>query len=190
MKSRIRNMTRCGFAAAVLAALTACGGGDSGPAPPPPPAMYTVGGTVTGLTGSGLLLASGFGNLPVSAAGTFTFGTRVVSGTPYSVSVEAQPSSPTQYCSVANASGIVAAANVTNVSVTCGNGYTVGGTVSGLVGSGLVLQISAPGYGGYPYNVSPPLPINSNGPFTFDFVSPGNTSGTFVRIGHGHQPAR
>jgi hypothetical protein len=119
MKSRIRNMTRCGFAAAVLAALTACGGGDSGPAPPPPPAMYTVGGTVTGLTGSGLLLASGFGNLPVSAAGTFTFGTRVVSGTPYSVSVEAQPSSPTQYCSVANASGIVAAANVTNVSVTC-----------------------------------------------------------------------
>jgi hypothetical protein len=122
MKSRIRNMTRCGFAAAVLAALTACGGGDSGPAPPPPPPpppMYTVGGTVTGLTGSGLLLASGFGNLPVSAAGTFTFGTRVVSGTPYSVSVEAQPSSPTQYCSVANASGIVAAANVTNVSVTC-----------------------------------------------------------------------
>src|SRR6202140_216638 len=122
MKSRIRNMTRCGFAAAVLAALTACGGGDSGPAPPPPPpppAMYTVGGTVTGLTGSGLLLASGFGNLPVSAAGTFTFGTRVVRGTPYSVSVEAQPSSPTQYCSVANASGIVAATNVTNVSVTC-----------------------------------------------------------------------
>ena len=119
MKSRIRNMTRCGFAAAVLAALTACGGGDSGPAPPPAPAMYTVGGTVTGLTGSGLLLASGFGNLPVSAAGTFTFGTRVVSGTPYSVSVEAQPSSPTQYCSVANGSGIVAAANVTNVSVTC-----------------------------------------------------------------------
>ena len=122
MKSRIRNMTRCGFAAAVLAALTACGGGDSGPAPPPPPpppAVYTVGGTVTGLTGSGLLLASGFGNLPVSAAGTFTFGTGVVSGTPYSVSVEAQPSSPTQYCSVANASGVVAAANVTNVSVTC-----------------------------------------------------------------------
>jgi hypothetical protein len=121
MKSRIRNMTRCGFAAAVLAALTACGGGDSGPAPPPPPppAMYTVGGTVIGLTGSGLLLASGFGNLPVSAAGTFTFGTRVVSGTPYSVSVEAQPSSPTQSCSVANASGVVAAANVTNVSVTC-----------------------------------------------------------------------
>src|SRR5437588_9872199 len=107
MKSRIRNMARCGCAAAVLAVLTACGGGDSGPPPPPPPATYTVGGTVTGLTGSGLFLGSGFGNaLPVSAAGTFTFDTRVASGTPYSVSVEVQPSSPTQYCSVANASGI------------------------------------------------------------------------------------
>jgi len=171
MKSRIRNMTRCGFAAAVLAALTACGGGDSGPAPPPPPAMYTVGGTVTGLTGSGLLLASGFGNLPVSAAGTFTFGTRVVSGTPYSVSVEAQPSSPTQYCSVANASGIVAAANVTNVSVTCGNGYTVGGTVSGLVGSGLEMQMSGRSHNGRTIAIGPPLQINSNGAFTFDAVS-------------------
>ncbi len=182
-------MARCGSAAAMLAALTACGGGDSGPATSVTPATYTVGGTVTGLTGSGLFLGAGFGNaLPVSAAGTFTFDTRVVSGTTYSVSVEAQPSSPTQYCSVANASGTVAAANVTSVSVTCGIGYTVGGTVSGLVGSGLVLQISAPSYG-YPDNVSPPLHINSNGRFTFDFVSPGNTSGTFVRIGHGHQPA-
>ena len=157
MKSGIRNMARGAAVVAVLTMLTACGGGDSGPATPPPPPTYTVGGTVTGLTGSGLFLGAGFGNaLPVSTAGTFTFGTRVASGTTYSVSVEAQPSSPTQYCSVANASGIVAAANVTNVSVTCGNGYTVGGTVSGLVGSGLILQISAPGYGGYPYNVSPP----------------------------------
>src|SRR5437868_4147208 len=134
MKLRIRNMARCGCAAAVLAVLTACGGGDSGPPPPPPPATYTIGGTVTGLTGSGLFLHPGFGNaLPVSAAGTFTFATRMLSGTSYSVFVAAQPSSPTQYCSVANASGTVAAENVTNVSVTCGDGYTVGGPVLGLV---------------------------------------------------------
>jgi 6-phosphogluconolactonase len=189
MKSGIRNMARGASVVAVLTMLTACGGGDSGPVTPPPPATYTVGGTVSGLTGSGLFLDAGFGNaLPVSAAGTFTFDTRVASGTPYWVSVEVQPSSPTQYCSVANASGTVAAASVSSVSVTCGNGNTVGGTVSGLVGSGLVLQISAPGYG-QPDNVSPPLHIDSNGPFTFDFVSPGNTSGTFVRIGRGHQPA-
>jgi YVTN family beta-propeller protein len=210
MKSRIRNMARCGAATAVLAALTACGGGDSGAAssgtsgtaltPPPPPtsARYTVGGTVTGLSGSGLVLyvmytsylgpapSSFVTALPVSAAGTFTFGTRVTGDTAYAVLVEAQPSSPTQYCSAANASGIVAAANVTNVSVTCGNGYTAGGTASGLVGSGLVLQIAAPGYG-RPVGASPPLYIDSNGAFTFDLVYPGNSSGTFVRINR--QPA-
>src|SRR5438105_3707129 len=82
MKLRIRNMARCGCAAAVLAVLTACGGGDSGPPPPPPPATYTIGGTVTGLTGSGPFLHPGFGNaLPVSAAGTFPFASRMLSGT-------------------------------------------------------------------------------------------------------------
>ena len=168
MKSRIRNMTRCGFAAAALAALTACGGGDSGP---PPPATYTVGGTVTQLFGSGLVLGlvlqnGGGADLPISASGTFTFGTRVVSGTPYSVSVAAQPSTPAQDCSVANASGTVAAADVTNVNVFC-LGHTVGGTVSGLVGSGLEIQMSKPSHGQL-IVIGNPLQINSNGAFTFD----------------------
>ena len=99
MKSRIRNMTRCGFAAAVLAALTACGGGDSGP---PPPATYTVGGTVTGLSSSGLLLQNGGGaDLPISASGTFTFATRMLSGTSYSVTVKTSPTAPLELCRVA-----------------------------------------------------------------------------------------
>jgi len=86
MTLRIRNMARCGCAAAVLAVLTACGGGDSGP---PPPATYTVGGTVTGLSGSGLVLQNGGGaDLPISASGTFTFATRMLSGTSYSVTVK------------------------------------------------------------------------------------------------------
>jgi 6-phosphogluconolactonase len=152
-----------------------------------------VTGTVTGLSGSGLVLyvlytsylgttpSSFVDSLAVSAAGTFTFGTRVAHDTAYAVLVEAQPSSPTQYCSAANASGTIEAANVTNVSVTCGDGYTAGGTVSGLVGSGLVLQIAAPGYG-RPEGASSPLYIDSNGAFTFDLVYPGNSSGTFVRI--------
>ena len=92
--------------------LVACGGGgDSGPA------TYTVGGTVT-VSGSGLVLQNeGGDDLPISASGTFTFDTRVISGTPYSVSVVTQP--PGGFCSVANASGTVAAADVTNVTVTC-----------------------------------------------------------------------
>src|SRR5882724_11415743 len=99
MKSRIRNMARCASAAAVLAALTACGGGDSGP---PPPATYTVGGTVTGLSGSGLVLQNGGGaDLPISASGTFTFATRMLSGTSYSVTVKTSPTAPLKLCRVA-----------------------------------------------------------------------------------------
>src|SRR5450631_2339178 len=91
------------------------GGGDSSsapPPPPPPPAIYTVGGTVTGLTGSGLLLYSSFGgDLPVSASGSFTFGTPLPDGGVYNVGVSVQPtSSPAQYCQVADGTGTIAAA--------------------------------------------------------------------------------
>jgi 6-phosphogluconolactonase len=56
--------------------------------------------------------------------------------------------------------------------------YTVGGTVSGLVGSGLTLQIDDPGGRGHPgHNVGPPVPITSNGPFTLGGAYPATYSG-------------
>jgi 6-phosphogluconolactonase len=126
--------------------MVGCGGGGEGggaSSPPPPPPIYTVGGTVTGLAGSGLVLTSDFGgDLAVSASGSFTFSTRLPDGSAFNVGVKNQPtSSPAQYCQVANGGGTIAAANVMNVTVTCGTGYTVGGTVSGLVGSDLTLAI-------------------------------------------------
>jgi hypothetical protein len=78
MKSGIRNIARGAAVVAVLTMLTACGGGDSGPR------TYTVGGTVTGLSGSGLVLQNeGSADLPISASGAFTFATRMPSGTSY-----------------------------------------------------------------------------------------------------------
>ncbi len=121
------------------------GGGDSGSSPPPPPpATYTVGGTVTGLTGIGLILQTNAGDvLPVSKAGAFTFANQLGSGASYTVTVNTQPSTPAQNCTVANGSGTVGTANINTVAVACSTvaGYTVGGTVSGLVGSGLTLAI-------------------------------------------------
>ena len=112
------------------------GGGDSGPP------MYTIGGTVTGLSGPGLVLQIGGGNdLPISASGAFTFATAMPSGTSYAVTVKSSPISPPQFCTVADGVGTIAATDVTNVDVTCTSGYTIRGTVSGLQGSGLVLQI-------------------------------------------------
>ena len=79
----------------------------------------TVGGTVAGLAGTGLVLMNNGGDaLPVSANGSFTFVTSIVSGTVYAVTVSTQPSGPVQHCTVASGSG-TASANVTSVAVTC-----------------------------------------------------------------------
>ena len=104
---------------------------------------FTIGGTISGLAGSGLVLQDNNGdNLTIAAGATsFTFGTAIASGAMYNVTVYAQPSSPSQTCSVSAGMGTVGSANVTGIVISCAaNRYTIGGTVSGLVGSNLVLQ--------------------------------------------------
>jgi N-acetylneuraminic acid mutarotase len=100
----------------------ACGGSPSVTSPPSgntPPTTYTVGGNVSGLTGSGLVLQNNGGNnLPVAASGNFTFTTALNSGTTYNVTVLTQPSG--QSCTVTDASG-TATANITTVQVACTN---------------------------------------------------------------------
>lgn len=84
---------------------------------PVPSVTHTVGGSVSGVVGTGLVLRNNGGDdLPISANGSFSFATPVGDGSPYSVSVASQPLNQT--CSVAQASGTASAA-VTNVAVTC-----------------------------------------------------------------------
>ena len=78
---------------------------------------YSVGGTVSGLTGTVVLQDNGGDNLSVSANGPFSFATGLASGAAYSVTVRTYPSGQT--CSVSAGSGTIAAANVTNVAVSC-----------------------------------------------------------------------
>ena len=102
---------------------------------------FTVGGTITGLTGSGLVLQNNGGNNTTLPSGSTTFSFTVASGSPYAVSVLTNPSNPTQSCIVSNASGTVTTANVTNVNINCTTtSFTAGGAITGLAGSGLVLQ--------------------------------------------------
>ncbi len=85
-----------------------------------PPQAYTIGGTVSGLAGSGLVLQqSGGDTLPIAADGTFTFATPILDGSHYAVTVSALPSNPSQTCSVANGNGMVTGADIANVAVTC-----------------------------------------------------------------------
>jgi hypothetical protein len=78
---------------------------------------YTVGGTVSGLSGTVVLQDNGGDNLTINSNGSFTFATPVAQGAPYSVTVLTQ--STGQTCSVTNGSGTMGGANVTNVSVNC-----------------------------------------------------------------------
>ncbi|MBI5070141.1 MAG: hypothetical protein HZB56_18050 [Deltaproteobacteria bacterium] len=97
-------------------ALAACsGGGDS------LPRGHTIGGSVAGLSGSGLVLATGGqANLPVSAGqAAFTFASAVPAGTAYEVTVATQPSTPRQTCLVVGGKGTVGDANVTGITVIC-----------------------------------------------------------------------
>ncbi|HWS27025.1 MAG TPA: choice-of-anchor Q domain-containing protein, partial [Xanthomonadales bacterium] len=81
---------------------------------------YTVGGTVSGLVGSGLVLQNNAGDdLAIAADGAFTFATALPDLSPYAVTVLTQPGTPVQSCSVANGSGTLAGANITNVVVSC-----------------------------------------------------------------------
>lgn len=98
----------------------------------------TVGGTVSGLTGTLVLQINEGDNLSLSQDGEFTFSEVLTVGTRYTVSVLSQPTG--QYCSIVNPSGIILLSNVTNVAVTCSsNTFSIGGSVSGLSGT-VVLQ--------------------------------------------------
>ena len=124
------------------------------------PEPVTIGGSVIGLVGSGLVLQNNGGDdLPIVGDGPFTFVTPLTpSFDSYDVTVFTQPEG--QFCSVQNGSGQVPADAVTNVAVACGDEpdpVTIGGSVFDLVGSGLVLQ----------NNGGDDLSIVGDGPFTF-----------------------
>jgi 6-phosphogluconolactonase len=103
-------------------ALGACGGGGGyGGAGT---VTYTVGGTVTGLTGSGLVLSNDGGdNLTVTANGAFTFSAALAQGMTYDVTALTQPANPNQNCVVRNGtgSGTITNADITTVAVVCIN---------------------------------------------------------------------
>ena len=139
---------------------------------------FSVGGTIAGLNGTGLILRNnGVDPLAVAANGSFVFPQSILSGGAYAVTVSTQPSGPPQKCTVAGANGTVTSAGITNVVVTCANTYSLGGTVSGLTGSGFVLQ----------NNAGDDVAIGANGAFSFATLVPvGSTYDVTVKAGPTH----
>jgi Kelch motif len=135
-----------------------------------------IAGQVTGLLGTGLVLQDNGGdNLAVKANGGFNFATTVATGATYNVTVLAQPSNPTQTCTVANGAG-TASGNVGSIVVTCSSGtLSLGGSVSGLAGNGLVLANTD----------GDTVSISGNGSFTFPILL---VSGTTYNVTIQSQP--
>ena len=83
-----------------------------------PETRFSVGGTVTGLQGSGLVLRNVVDDIP-AINGSFAFPAGLVSGSDYAVTVRAQPLDPDQTCTVSNGNGVIADTDVTDVAVDC-----------------------------------------------------------------------
>ena len=95
----------------LIGSLSSCSGSGDKP-------TYPVGGTVSGLSATGLVLANGSDTVQVAAnAGSFMFSMRLPAGATYAVTIQAQPAGQT--CVVGHGTGAVASVAINNVSISC-----------------------------------------------------------------------
>jgi uncharacterized repeat protein (TIGR03803 family) len=137
------SLTSClSVSLAAVLLTSACGGGSSGSGAP---ATHSVGGSVTGLTASGLELKNGSSTVTLDAGATsFMFSQALATGTNYSLSVASSPAATS--CSIQNGSGTIGNQDVKNIVVSCTPSsptYALSGSVTGLTMSGLVVSNGA-----------------------------------------------
>lgn len=161
--------------------------------PPSPGSPSHVSGTVSGLTGQGLVLQNGGGgDVAVDADGSFAFTSPVAMGGGFDVTVARQPTNPWQTCTVAGGTGSADGSAEASVAVSCRtNEYTIGGTVDRICaafvlrnnGEDIVVDSSSPTF-------TFPTPVASGQPYDVTVVSLVDTSlrgvcGCFVASGGG-----
>ena len=84
---------------------------------------YTVGGTISGLAGSGLVLQNNGGDdRSLSANGAFSFPTPLSDTSAYTITVKTQPTTPSQICTVNNGTGTINGEPAGDVVVNCMTG--------------------------------------------------------------------
>ncbi|WP_156781834.1 hypothetical protein [Leptospira tipperaryensis] len=151
---------------------------------------YSISGNVTGLAGGSLVLKNnGTDDLAISANGSFSFPTPIASGSTYSVTVAQNPNSPSQVCSVGNASGSVSGSNITNIAIACVDSYSIGGSVTvegGVLNGNIVVTNSTNGdsktvltTSSFPYNFTMSSSLSSGSAYNLNVSSP---SGQTCRI--------
>jgi 6-phosphogluconolactonase len=149
---------------------------------------YNVIATVSGLTGTGLhLQVAPTAAVAATANATPYTLASVLSGATYTVTVPTQPTSPTQSCVPTPSTGPVTNANVP-VAVACTTfTSTLAGTITGLAGTGLVLQDSVSGNttttlatGATSFTISPA--INSGASYNVVVMTQPTTLGQYCTV--------
>jgi uncharacterized delta-60 repeat protein len=89
--------------------------------PPPVKVSHSVGGNVSGLMGTGLVIEDRAQaiSLPITSNGAFLFNREYSAGASYDVRVVSQPANPIQICSITNANGTVTNISITDVMIEC-----------------------------------------------------------------------
>jgi hypothetical protein len=114
---------------------------------------HTVALTIAGLrqhSAHGIKLQNNGGDdLTRFIDGTYAFATPLPVGSAYNVTVAAQPQTPDQTCTVSNGTGTIGSSDISNVVVNCPYppAWAVGGTITGLTGTGLDLTYFSPNLG-------------------------------------------
>jgi uncharacterized repeat protein (TIGR03803 family) len=142
----------------------------------------TVGGSVSGLTVNGLVLANGTDTLSVPAnATTFTMPKAVGSGTAYTITIRTSPTA--MHCAVSNGSGVGSNSPVTGVNVSCGPAslstlYTFGAPPDGQQPWSVIQGSDGNFYGTTPLG-------GANGTGTLFMVTPGGVEKVLWSFGSG-----
>jgi uncharacterized delta-60 repeat protein len=141
---------------------------DDRPVEPGP--SYTIGGTVSGLEGTGLVL-NNLGQLLPAGNGSFAFPIPVADGIPYDVRVHAQPTNPAQICTVTDGAGTVTGADVDTISVACATPEPTSG-LDPTFGEDGKVTVHAGGHGARAMVVQPDGMIVAAGEFSLARFTP------------------
>src|SRR5579862_900652 len=107
---------------AAASILAGCGGSSS--TPTAITSNYTIGGTISGLTVSSVVLANGSSTVSVAANATsWVFPGSFVAGSSYTVTIQTQPTGET--CAVTSGATGTNTGDVGNVTVVCSYGESV-----------------------------------------------------------------
>ena len=133
-------------AAALACALASCGASVTD-GPNPPGQNLVIGGTISGLQGSGLVLQYNGGSDQAVQTGqtAFTF-LGISEKSSYAITVKTQPTSPSQVCTVSRGSGSIVYDPIRDVAVDCTTrSFEIRVGVTGLTGTGLSLLLNGGG---------------------------------------------